>query len=222
MFPLKQGRHSVCEEKNSEVKKNSPRVALQAAQNKGCVYSPTKKEELDESFPMAPCTPASSNPVTYSNSIHTQNRTLHTLHDTYRTVMRHQHEVGEISAGFKLSTYGPLWTATYRSHSPELGWTHGDHLTPSRGCSIRPLLMAAAAGQPHLHVQSCLKFHAADAEADPSIPLVTPVPLELTKSTQSEPHGDGNAGPLSARCRRSEDDATRPFKQIWPLQAPRR
>lgn len=117
-------------------------------------------------------------------------------------------------AGLKLSTY--------RSHSPELGWTHGDHLTPSRGCSIRPLLMAAAAGQPHLHVQSCLKFHAADAEADPSIPLATPVPLELTKSTQSEPHGDGNAGPLSARCRRSEDDATRPFKQIWPLQAPRR
>ena len=82
--------------------------------------------------------------------------------------------------------------------------------------------MAAAAGQPHLHVQSCLIFHAADAEADPSIPLATPVPLELTKSTQSEPHGDGNAGPLSARCRRGEDDATRPFKQIWPLQVPRR
>ena len=148
---------------------------------------PGGSKDLIESFPMAPCTTSSSNPVTYSNPIHTQNRTLYTLHDTYRTAMPQQLINRLYPAGLKLSTY--------RSHSPELGWTHGDHLTPSRGCSIRPLLMAAAAGQPHLHVQSCLKFHAADAEADPSIPLATPVPLELTKSTQSEPHGDGNAGP---------------------------
>ena len=67
--------------------------------------------------------------------------------------------------------------------------------------------MAAAAGQPHLHVQCCLKFHAADAEADPPISLATAVPLELTKSTHSEPHGDGSDGPLSARCRRGEYDA---------------
>ena len=175
---------------------------------------PGGSKELVESFPTAPCTPSSSNLVPYSNPIHTQNRTLYTLHDTYRTTTP-QHLIPYAwAAGLKLYTY--------RYHSPEHGWTPGDHLTPSRSCSIQPLLMAAAAGQPHLHVQSCLKFHAADAEADPSIPLATPVPLELTKSTQSEPHGDGNAGPLSARCRRGEDDATRPCKQIWPLQAPRR
>ena len=142
---------------------------------------PGGSKELIESFPTAPCSPAGSNLVTYSSPKHTQNRTLYTRRDTYRTTMLQQLMSNQRAAGLKQSRH--------RSDSPELGWTQEGRLTPSRGRRIRPLATAKADGQQHIQMHRCLYFHATHAEADPFISLITPVQLELAKSAQEEPRG---------------------------------